>query len=361
LLRQETQDYAGAIDCFVACLQHGGPDAGAFGNLGRLRYETGQFSGAREAYAEAARLDPSSAHFSRMAAKSRFISDVGNGSSVTAALEVYQTGLPAGDAFAEDELLELLESTFGQLSGFRQIAAARGVGAKYLELRPDSPTMIYLMKATAGSPDLDRAPPQYIVEHFDSFAAGFDAQLVNKLGYDIPKRICDLARQHAELGRFYDALDAGCGTGLCGPHLRPLARTLAGVDLSQKMLDEAAKKGIYDELVCEDLVAYLDRCPGRFDLVVAADVMIYLGDLRPVFAAAAKSIQPGGLLGFSIELWGGEGFHVLPTGRFAHAPAYVRFAAAPDFEEIGWTEATIRLEAARPVPGQLFVFRRAKG
>jgi predicted TPR repeat methyltransferase len=358
LLKQDARDHEGAIECLEACLKHGGRDAATLANLGRLRYEIGQFSRASDAYAGAAALDPASPHFRRMAAKSRFLRDIIEGGSVDNALETYRAELPGGDAFAPQDLLDLLEYGFGLMNGFGHTAAARRAGAKYLELRPESPTMVYLMNAAAGSPGMVRAPRQYIVAHFDSFAAGFDAQLVRNLGYDLPNRICSVVRERAEIGRYYDALDAGCGTGLCGPHLRSLARKLSGVDLSQKMLDEAGKKSFYDELICEDLVGFLDRSPGRFDLVVAADVMIYLGDLAPVFASAAKAIMPGGLLAFSTEAWEGDGFHLKPTGRFAQSLSYVRSVVA-GFEELACERTTIRLEANRPVPGHVFVFRRA--
>ena len=46
-----------------------------------------------------------------------------------------------------------------------------------------------------------------------------------------------------------DVLDAGCGTGLCGPLLAPYARRLIGVDLSEGMLALAKEKHVYDALI----------------------------------------------------------------------------------------------------------------
>jgi predicted TPR repeat methyltransferase len=159
-------------------------------------------------------------------------------------------------------------------------------------------------------------------------------------------------------GHTYDTLDAGCGTGLCGPLLRPLSRALTGVDLSPKMLEPAARKAIYDTLVCEELTAFLLRSPQCFDLVVAADLMIYFGDLTPLFAAAATALRSAGLFAFSTELWTGEGYRLLPSGRFAHAPHYIKLVAPRDFEEVFQAETTIRLEAAERLPGNIFIFRK---
>src|SRR5207245_6254227 len=93
----------------------------------------------------------------------------------------------------------------------------------------------------------------------------------------------------------------GCGTGLCGDGFRPLARRLVGVDLSPGMLERARARGCYDELVCEELTAYVRRCEERFDLITAADVFCYFGDLTAVFAATAALLRPGGRFIFSVE------------------------------------------------------------
>lgn len=209
-----------------------------------------------------------------------------------------------------------------------------------------------------GEPGLDRSPSSYIVEYFESFAHGFDAKLIGVLRYDVPEKICSLVREATPANHKYDAFDAGCGTGLCGPLLRPFANELIGVDLSPKMLEQAAKRSVYDHLMCEDLTAFLSRSPGHFDLVVAADVVVYLGDLSAIFAAAATAVRAGGLFAFSTESWTGKKYRLQPSGRFVHAPQYVRSLAGPAFAEHVCVETTIRLEAAAPVFGDLFVFQR---
>jgi predicted TPR repeat methyltransferase len=247
------------------------------------------------------------------------------------------------------------------LSGFGHIEAAACVGKKLLELWPASPSLRYLLQAVTGDSALDRSAPEYVIAHFDEFAPGFDAQLVGALGYDIPEKLCTAVRELALPGPLLDTLDAGCGTGLCGPLLRPLSRTLTGVDLSPKMLEQAAKRGVYDALACEDLAAFLTREQVPFDLIVAADVLVYFGDLAPVFSAAASALKSGGIFACSTEWQAGERYRLQPSGRFAHAPAYVLSSAHPAFEAVISIETTIRLEARQRLLGNLFVFRKHRG
>jgi predicted TPR repeat methyltransferase len=356
LIKEERRDYAGAIDCLTACLKHGEATAALQANLGKLCYQTGRFFEACTAFGEAVRLDSVNPHYRLMLGKAHFLLDVIQGDAVEAALARYRdcAGSPAGDK----ELVELFNPAFALLASFGHAEAATRIGGKRLELWPTSPSANYLLGALVGRPGLDRSPAEYVVEHFDAFAEGFDAQLAGVLRYDIPEKIRAALQTVVTPGRLYDVLDAGCGTGLCGPLLRGLARGLTGVDLSPKMLEVAGRRGIYDHLVREDLIAFLEHSPGGFDLLVAADVMIYLGDLAPFFAAASAAVRPGGLIAFSTERLEDGGYRLLSSGRFAQAPEYVRRLAEPHFQERICSDTTIRLEAAGRVPGNVFVFQR---
>jgi predicted TPR repeat methyltransferase len=124
------------------------------------------------------------------------------------------------------------------------------------------------------------------------------------------------------------------------------------------MLEQARRRGVYDALHCEELVAFLLRSRGQVDLVVAADVLNYFGDLRPVWAAASVALGPGGLFAFSTESAVCDGYQLQKSGRFAHGLAYVRSTSAALFEEREWTETTIRQEAMQAVRGNCFVLSR---
>jgi predicted TPR repeat methyltransferase len=156
-----------------------------------------------------------------------------------------------------------------------------------------------------------------------------------------------------------DVLDLGCGTGLCGPLLRPLARTLVGVDLSPKMLAKARERGGYDELVCAELAAYLAGQPQRFDVGVAADVFVYIGDLVDVFTGMCTVLRSGGLFGFSVEAGGETDFVLQPTHRFAHSLGYLRrLADAHEFAIASVESRVIRKDRDTDVSGHLVVMRR---
>jgi predicted TPR repeat methyltransferase len=358
LLKQEQKDYAGAIDCLTAGIKAGGLDAAVLANLGKLHYQLGQIPEADDAYTRAVGVDPANSHYRQMMRKARFLREVLEGGSLDAAIANYRNSFSTEECHTEKDMEELFSSAFSLLSGFGHIEAAARLGRKRLELWPANASTAYLLRAVAGDPGLDRSTPEYVVEHFDAFAEGFDAQLVSALGYDVPEKICVAIRQVTVAGYLYHTLDAGCGTGLCGPGLRPISRELTGVDLSPRMLEQAARRKIYDTLACEELTAFLRRCPGRFELIAAADVMIYFGDLSPVFAAAEVALRPGGVLALSTESWAGQGYRLQPSGRFAQAPEYVRSVAAKAFAELVYVETTLRMEATGRLPGNLFVFRR---
>ena len=168
-----------------------------------------------------------------------------------------------------------------------------------------------------------------VEELFDDYAPTFERCLVQDLGYDIPAiieaallRTCpDLKEQTHGV-----AADLGCGTGLAGAKLRPhLSGRLIGCDLSRRMLSLAAKKRCYDKLDACDCVAFLHRHvpPSTADLIVAADVFVYMRSLAPLFAAAARSLRPGGLFAFSTERCeaaecGAAGWVERPSERIAH-------------------------------------------
>jgi predicted TPR repeat methyltransferase len=218
----------------------------------------------------------------------------------------------------------------------------------------------YLLAAMGDSDALPAAAPlDYVRELYEKYAPGFEAHLVDGLHYRVPGRLMELLRPLLGEGGL-EVLDLGCGTGLCAPLLRPWARTLVGVDASERMLEEARRKEAYDELVEAELTSWL---PGRvqaFDLIVAADVFIYFGDLRPVLLAARAALRAGGLFAFSTEASEDGEIRLGESLRYAHSADYLRRLAAETgfgLESLG--EETIREEAGRDVPGHLTVLRRS--
>ncbi|HSB79369.1 MAG TPA: methyltransferase domain-containing protein, partial [Candidatus Methylomirabilis sp.] len=159
-----------------------------------------------------------------------------------------------------------------------------------------------------------------------------------------------------------DILDAGCGTGLCAPLLRPYARRLIGVDLSPGMLAKAAERHAYDDLVKAELTEFLGRQTEAFDVIASADTLCYFGALEPVFCPAAKALKPNGLIAFTLEDAGdeGAGLHLLtPDGRYAHARSYVQgVLGAAGFAVHSVAFAVLRKEGGQPVAGHVVVARK---
>jgi len=175
-----------------------------------------------------------------------------------------------------------------------------------------------------GSPAPDAPPPAHVQGLFDDYAEQFDAHLVRTLRYRGHEVLVDELRQAAPGRRFAHALDLGCGTGLCGAQLQPLAGRIDGVDVAAQMLARARDKNVYHRLEQADVASYLAATEQRYDLVVAADVLTYLGALDGVFAGVARVLQPGGVFAFSVEVADGDADIVLRSSlRYAHSRAYL--------------------------------------
>lgn len=206
--------------------------------------------------------------------------------------------------------------------------------------------------AALGGQGVPAAPPRlYVEDLFDSYAGDFEEHLVQVLNYRAPEVLVE--RLAATGRRFESALDLGCGTGLCGKLLRPLARRLEGVDLSGNMIARARKRGIYDRLEQADLADYLAAAHGRYDLVIAADVFIYVGALETVFAEVARLMEPGGVFCFSVEAAGeDEDIALRPSLRYVHSERYLRaLALQSGFDLKATARHPIREDQQAPIPG----------
>lgn len=227
-------------------------------------------------------------------------------------------------------------------------------------LEPEDPLGVSLTLARLGVvPAADAIPSGYVRALFDAYADRFDDHLTTALNYRGPELLRDVLARHAPGRVFGTVLDLGCGTGLMGEAIRDRAARLEGCDLAPAMVDKAREKGIYDALAVAELTAWLQAAsPASADLVLAADVLVYIGDPVHVFAAAAAALAEGGLFAFTVqalrETPGGPGFVVGADARFAHARAFLeerargaglRVVALED----GWT----RCDAGEPVPGHV--------
>ncbi len=241
------------------------------------------------------------------------------------------------------------------LLGERERAA--GLYREWLAEDPGNPVVQHQLAACIGGAAPPRASNAYVRQLFDAFASSFDAKL-ERLHYRAPELVAGALHDAVgEPGAAFDIVDAGCGTGLCGPLLKPWARRLAGCDLSEGMLRRAHARRIYDPLHQAELVYYLDTQPTAFDVVVSADTLCYFGDLGAAMAAARRALRPGGWLIFTVEALSNAaegGCALQPNGRYAHHKDYLEQAVAASGLALHALQgATLRHEAGDPVAGWL--------
>lgn len=238
------------------------------------------------------------------------------------------------------------------------LAAGEGEKARallaQLEASPDTEKLEEMARAMLAAP---RSDAGYVRHLFDQFAGSFDDHMIGHLGYRGPQILMDMAllvMPGALLpdGGKLSVLDLGCGTGLAGQIFKPLASRLDGIDLSPRMIEMARARNIYDHLAVGDLETAL-AAPGEvYDLIVAADTFVYLGDLTGVLNGAAAHLAPGGMVLFTIEAGPDNGYELGPKRRWRHGETYLRqMAEKAGLEVAGLVAANTRFEAGQPVEG----------
>lgn len=241
-----------------------------------------------------------------------------------------------------------------------------------LDLDPDDRCGASMRLASLGlAPPPAKAPDAYVTTLFDQHADRFDDILTGDLAYAVPMQLAEWISANAP-GPYARMVDLGCGTGLAGMTLLPFCDHATGVELSEDMLDLADERAVYDALFVNEAVHFLqehaasddpDHLP--FDLIVATDMLPYVGALEPLFDGIAANAAPKATLGFSAETvpedqFGDTGWSITPHQRFAHRRSYLEaMCARAGFSDIACMEPiTVRLEQGCPIAGWLVVARR---
>jgi predicted TPR repeat methyltransferase len=349
LLRQNEVDAAG--EAFKRSIELA-PSPEAWANLARVFRRNQDWSRSEQACLRALALAPDHGAATHNLALACILQD--------RIEEGVATALRAMQLLAPHEQRRQLYVQLLLVSGAPAQAAA--VLRAWLAQEPDNPYVHHHLAACTGEGAPDRASDAYVEKVFDSFAPSFDAKLAH-LHYRAPQVVADAvaAALPAPSGQF-EIADIGCGTGLCGPLLKPWACRLVGCDLSGGMLERARQRGVYDELHKAELTAFLRERPFAYDLIVSADTLNYFGELREVAQSAHGALRPGGTFVFTLEaLAAGEAgpCKLRDSGRYAHDGAHARdvFAAA-GLQVDAPLEAVLRDEGQEPVRGWLVVARR---
>lgn len=239
---------------------------------------------------------------------------------------------------------------------------------RWLKEYPDNPIVLHTCAALRGDRDAPTPPLDFTREFFDLFADDFD-EVLSQLEYNGPKRVKEILKQaDVPEGESWNVLDAGCGTGLIAPVLRPYAETegrLTGVDASSRMLDQARSKVLYDALEQADILEYLPRHPKEYMLMCCMDVSPYIGDLQPLFNAFSKALADDGRLVFSVLKAPPEEnvaeYALMPSGQYFHSLPYVeKCLGFADLEVEETQQDVLRYEMGEALTGALYLVRKKR-
>lgn len=281
------------------------------------------------------------------------------------AREIFKQGLErdpdhANLNFFYGRLMQELGETDEAAKHFDTTVAAKGAEADTAE---------YLSASIKGG-NPEKAPEKFIRGLFDYYAPNFEASLLNNLQYRSPAVLQEMLKRpavttvHDITQKPQRVLDLGCGTGLMGVAMRPYAESMVGVDLSHNMLIRANEKAIYQETRRQDIAAYVSEMPrGNFDVVVAADVFTYIGNLQPVFSGLSEKLEKGALVAFCCERLnedqGQQGFKLQNTARYAHKDSYLRKLASDfGFDILTTDESPMRQNAGTAIEGLYYVMAK---
>jgi predicted TPR repeat methyltransferase len=334
-----------AMDAYRRAIAIDPSHANAYSNLGVLLRVTGKLSEAEAAYRTAIQLNPD--HIDAYTNLGILLNGLKRTEEAAACFCKVITLRPKHREARK--LLALAHCTLGE------IGEAVNIFKEWLKEEPGDPIALHMLAACTGRNVPTRASNGFVERTFDSFASSFEAKL-QRLSYRAPALVAAMLEGSAlERLKSLDVLDAGCGTGLCGPLVAPYARHLIGVDLSEAMLVHAKEKNVYHALVKAELTDYLRDNSQTFDLIVSADTLVYFGDLESVLAAAARALRSNGLLVFTLEHAArGEAdvdYRLQLHGRYSHASAYVERVLTGVGLQPEIAHAELRMEAGLPVPG----------
>ena len=244
----------------------------------------------------------------------------------------------------------------GCLASMGQAEMAIANYQKALEFEPEYAIPKHMLNSLTGHTSKE-PPTQYVKNLFDDYAHRFNNALVNNLQYSLPFVIKELILQsNSEKSEYQNVIDLGCGTGLAGKDLRDISTNLFGVDISENMLFEAEKLNIYDTLIVGDIVEKLNASQDKFDLLVALDVLIYIGDVKSTFQAVRKCCKLDSLFVFSVEIQDENGYSLLKSSRYAHSDEYIMKQSNGLFDLVNSQNVRLRKEGENWIEGKVYVF-----
>jgi len=190
-----------------------------------------------------------------------------------------------------------------------------------LTANPNDTASEHMLNAIKGKSEA-KTSPEYAQNLFNNYALYYDQHMQGALEYGIPQHTGRMIHQ-LEIHDIDKTLDLGCGTGLSGPILREISQHVTGIDIAEKMLAHAKEKAIYDVLVESEVTQFLQTDKTNYDLILAADVLPYFGDLSSLFKEVANHLTPQGFFIFSTEISNSTPWKLELTARFSHLAEYI--------------------------------------
>lgn len=309
---REQRDFEASLDCFKKAIEINPKYADSYNNMGNALTEMGELNAAMDSFKTALEIKPqfAEAYFNMGKAYQ-------DHEKYSDAINCYFAALKINNQYADAHYN--LGMIYRELGDFEKaIAQCRTAFSidptNYSEAE-------HLVSAMLGE-TTKAAPRKYVEGLFDAFADSFDDALVNKLEYNTAK-IAEILKLNIPNNDITKILDMGCGTGLLAPYLKKYCDHLIGIDVSQKMLKKAEVGNHYTNLIHSDIVDYIRKTKDKFDLFIAADVLVYIGDLDLLFKLIKQSNSSGGWFAFSTEHIETSTYELRSSGRYAHSKSYI--------------------------------------
>jgi len=342
-----------ALICFEKALEFTPDHTDALHNLGFVHHKLGELDQAVRVYKRVVAIDPTYA----LGSENRILSVIYffSQGDIQEALEILNILVEENP---KDALL--FNMLGGCLASIGQTEMAIANYQKALDFEPEYAIPKHMINSLTGHTSKE-PPKQYVKNLFDDYAHRFNDALVNNLEYSLPFIIRDLIlKSKSEKSQYKNVIDLGCGTGLAGIDLRAISTNLVGVDISENMVSEAKKLDIYDSLIIGDIIEKLNISQDKFDLLIALDVLIYIGDVQSTFKAVHRACKPDSLFVFSIEIQDENGYSLLKSSRYAHSDEYIMDQINGLFDLVNSQNVRLRKEGENWIEGKVYIFRPVK-
>ena len=347
LTLQELGQLDAAVESYKKALAVNPNYAEAHNNLGVTLKELGQLDSAVECYEKAITTQPDYAEAHNNLGLAFYELD-----QVDAAVESYKKALAIKPDYAE------VNYNLGNaLNDLGKLDDAVKSYERALAIKPDYLVPQHMINALTGNTSTE-PPKEYVKNLFDDYAEGFDDSLIKQLGYKLPFLMKELILKLDPLrNKFEKVIDLGCGTGLTGIELRDISNNLTGIDISSNMVAKTRELDVYDHLIEGDVVDILSSSKEKYDLFIALDVFIYIGELTKMFKTVRQCCNKNALFIFSIEAQEEDGYSLLKSARYSHSECYILKTASVAFKAIYSQEVNLRKEKEGWIKGIIFIMQ----